>query len=237
MPSISNDNNLYPYEAKYVCALDESEPCQEYLSNVVNINGEGWPIALTKSGDVLFLSKTESGDTYLPVLLCDSHLGLGVDNCEEMYQNVVTIFGGKNTYALREDGKVISWGANTNGELGQGNITYNSFEDTKPGLVCADYNSKCNNYLDNVVDIIQVNSPYHGYTIFLNQDGDIFASGTLPEKIFSMTDLPFNLSMRSLYPVKINGLKFNNLKDIIGDFDDIYYLDNNKILHGIDGQW
>jgi alpha-tubulin suppressor-like RCC1 family protein len=115
----------------YVCAVGETAPCVTYLSKVVAVTaGEQHDLALLESGQVVAWGGNNAGSlgngtteaNSVPVHVC----AVGEKApCSEYLSEVAAVSaGGEFEYglslALLKSGKVVAWGANWAGQLGNG---------------------------------------------------------------------------------------------------------------------
>ncbi|MFD0154647.1 RCC1 domain-containing protein [Streptomyces sp. NPDC055721] len=110
-----------------VCAVGEPAPCASFLKGVVSVAaGDFHSFALLTDGTMVAWGANVSGrlgdgtaDTRLtPVRVCAAFT---VAPCTSYLTNITSIATGfQHTLAVRSDGRVLSWGFNGNGQLGDG---------------------------------------------------------------------------------------------------------------------
>ena len=154
-------------------------------------------------------------ETCLTIVPCASHpIQVSQDVNGNPFDNVVAIAGGGTAFALKGDGTVWSWGANSHGGLGSGSLTDPSRQ--RPGQVVAPFNG--GGFLTHIValgDAAAVDDSGHVWTW-----GDDFAGslGTVNDPPFDCRPFPDSAPMPCVpYPVQVqngDGSAFANAVDV-----------------------
>jgi hypothetical protein len=115
-----------------VCAVGERAPCVKHLSGVKAIAAANrQSLALLEDGTVVAwgnnlygqLGNNTDTNSDAPVVVCAGSVGVGSDCSEESKQlkEVTSVAAGQqDSYALLASGRVVSWGSNELGALGDG---------------------------------------------------------------------------------------------------------------------
>lgn len=160
-----------------VCAVGEQAPCRHFLDDIRQVSpGASFTLAVEKDGTALawgWNGKGQLGDgttdqSLVPERVCA--VGEAAP-CTHHLSGVKSVAAGLfNSTALLDDGSVIAWGHNGNGELGDG-----TFADAHtPVRVCAiGQTAPCRKYLTGVTAIASTDT----FTFALLADGTVAAWG------------------------------------------------------------
>ncbi|MFF2149689.1 RCC1 domain-containing protein, partial [Kitasatospora sp. NPDC058190] len=163
-----------------VCAPGQASPCDSFLRGVHGIAaGTTHSLAFDKDGTVLAWGDNRFGELgngttsvtpqTTPVPVCAPGQ---TAPCSRFLTDVRAVAGGSDfSLALRNDGTVLAWGFNGDGELGDGTTTTPR---TTPVQVCAPgQTAPCTRFLTDVVAI----AAGFDFSVALRKDGTVFAWG------------------------------------------------------------
>ncbi|MDA3882408.1 MAG: hypothetical protein PF481_03935 [Bacteroidales bacterium] len=183
---ICNDNSLYTWGDNYYKQLCRDQtncsyisPCEnDYIENIISINaGIGaHSLALTNNKRVISWGQNYYGELGAGLfctsgwpLLCEREIPdtvIGGETGQTYLSNVTNIACGQSqSYALLESGKVVAWGDNSFGQLGNGTYT----KTAAPTYVRLENGT----HLQNIIMIAAGLS--HAYA--LTEDGRVYAWG------------------------------------------------------------
>jgi alpha-tubulin suppressor-like RCC1 family protein len=161
-----------------VCPVGQTAPCPGQLTSAVQVaaGDDDLSAALLSDGTVLAWGQNTTGavgdgtttDRSTPVRVC----AVGqTAPCSAFLSGVTSIAAGRShVLALLTDGTVVSWGANNQGQLGDGTITNRS----TPVRVCAiGQPTPCSVFLTGVSQLVGANN----HSVALRADGSVVTWG------------------------------------------------------------
>lgn len=160
MFALYSDGNIYYWGKDILSPKILPLTTDEFIIDFA-IMGSSYLFALTNDGTVLefYISSFFNNSGTSPINHSNNYQ-------TQTLQNIVQISGSSNyssTHALRSDGSVWAWGNNQQGQLGDGTKTSRN----SPVQVMID-------------DVKQVITGYFGYTMFLQNTGELYATGGSP---------------------------------------------------------
>ena len=162
---VSISGNVYRGDRGGGSAPTWSQVSAGYIGGIgIRSDGSVWAWGSNPFGENGDRGTIDSGT---PARVCASHNG---SSCTTYLTGVSKVARGTNTsYALLNDGRVLAWGKNHVGQLGDGTGVDNNV----PTPVCEDYTTTCVTELSNVASIVSADK----HMMAIKQDGTLWGVG------------------------------------------------------------